>query len=53
MHGNMSRKERYPDYQKAWNYNTKSSNIRKSLAICATQLAGGILLKMLKCYVKC
>ena len=31
-----------------WNYNTNRSNVRKSLVICATQLAGGLLLKNLK-----
>ena len=31
-----------------WNYNTNRNNIRKSLVICGTQLAGGLLLKMLK-----
>ena len=31
-----------------WNYNTNRNNVRKSLVICATQLAGGLLLKKLK-----
>ena len=32
-----------------WNYNTNRNNmLKKSLAICATQLAGGLLLKKLK-----
>ena len=32
-----------------WNYNAnRNSHVRKSLVICATQLAGGLLLKMLK-----
>ena len=30
------------------NYNTNRNNVRKSLVICATQLAGGLLLKKLK-----
>ena len=32
----------------SWNYNTNRNNLRKSHAICATRLAGGLLLKMLK-----
>ena len=32
-----------------WNYNANRNNhVRKALVICATQLAGGLLLKMLK-----
>ena len=31
-----------------WNYNTNRNNVRKSLVVCATQLAGGLLLKKLK-----
>ena len=32
----------------SWNYNRNRNNVRKSLVICATQLAGGLLLKRLK-----
>ena len=31
----------------SWNYNTNRNNVRKSLAICVTELAGGLLLKIL------
>ena len=33
-----------------WNYNTNRNNVRKSLVICATQLAGGLLWKKLKVF---
>ena len=31
-----------------WNYNMNRNNVRKSLVICATQVAVGLLLKKLK-----
>ena len=35
----------------AWNYNTNGNkNVRKSLVICETQFAGGLLLKMLNIF---
>ena len=32
----------------AWSYNTNRIHVKKSIVICTTQLAGGLLLKMLK-----